>query len=41
MTPDFKQAKPLPARKYEIIATGIESNRVAKGMMEIIPPPAK
>ena len=41
MTPDFKQAKPLPAGKYEIVATGIESNRVAKGMMEIVPPPSK
>jgi len=41
MTPDFKQAKPLPAGKYNIIATGVESNKVAKGMIEIIPPPSK
>jgi hypothetical protein len=41
MTPDFKQAKPLPAGKYDIIATGLESNKVAKGVMEIVPPPSK
>ncbi len=41
MTPDFKQAKPLPVGKYDIIATGVESNKVAKGVMEIVPPPSK
>jgi len=41
MTPDFKQAKPLPAGRYDIVATGVESNKVAKGVMEIAPPPSK
>ena len=38
MTPDFKQAQPLPAGRYDIVATGVESNKVAKGVMEIVPP---
>jgi hypothetical protein len=38
MTPDFKQANPLPSGRYDIVATGVESNKVAKGVMEIVPP---
>jgi len=41
MTPDFKQANPLPAGRYDIVATGVESNKVAKGVIEIVPPPGK
>jgi hypothetical protein len=41
MTPDFKQAQPLPAGKYDIVATGVESNKVAKGVIEFVPPPSK
>ena len=39
--PNFKEAKPLPAGKYEIIATGVDSDRTAKTILEIVPPPKK
>lgn len=41
MTPDFKEAKPLPAGRYDILATGVDSDKKAKGILEILPPPQK
>ncbi|MBW2020698.1 MAG: hypothetical protein JRI58_11475 [Deltaproteobacteria bacterium] len=41
MKPDFKKARPLPPGKYEIVATGIESERVSKAILELLPPPKK
>jgi hypothetical protein len=39
--PDFKQAQPLPPGKYEIRATGMDSETVVRAVMEILPPPEK
>ena len=39
--PDFKKATPLPAGSYTILATGIESGKVAKSTLEILAPPKK
>ena len=41
LTPDFKKATPLPPGKYVIVATGIESDKVAKNVLEFVPPPKK
>ncbi|MBW1924359.1 MAG: hypothetical protein JRJ35_12895 [Deltaproteobacteria bacterium] len=39
--PDFKQARPLPPGTYDVIATGMYSDRVAKAKLTILPPPKK
>jgi len=39
MTPDFKQASPLPVGKYTIIATGVESDKESTNVLEILPAP--
>lgn len=39
--PDFKQAKPLPPGTYDIIASGMESERVGKAQLTLLPPPEK
>ena len=39
--PDFKQAKPLPPGKYEILVTGMESGFAGRSVLEILPPPKK
>lgn len=41
MTPDFKQAKPLPPGKYEIEAVGGDSGKIGKAVLEILVPPEK
>jgi len=41
MKPDFKQAKPLKPGKYEIIATGMDSDLVGKATLEFLVPPKK
>lgn len=41
MKPDFKKASPLPPGKYEIVATGVESEKVSKATLELLPPPKK
>lgn len=35
LAPDLKQAKPIPARAYEVRATGLESGAVARGTLQI------
>jgi len=39
--PDFKQAKPLPPGTYDVIATGMNTERVGKAKLTILPPPKK
>lgn len=39
--PDFSQAKPLLPGDYDIIAFGMESERVGKAKLTILPPPKK
>jgi hypothetical protein len=41
ITPDFAQAKPLPAGVYEVIATGMDTDKTAKASLTILPPPKK
>jgi hypothetical protein len=37
--PDFSQAKPLPPGTYDVLATGMYSDRGAKAKLTILPPP--
>ena len=39
--PIFKEAKPLPPGKYQIEATGVYSEKLAKGVLELVKPPKK
>lgn len=39
--PDFKQAKPLPPGDYDVVATGMNSDRVGRAKLTILPPPEK
>lgn len=39
--PDFKQATPLPPGKYEIRASGAESETIGLATLTILPPPKK
>jgi len=39
--PDFKKAKPLPPGTYDIIASGMISERVGKAQLTLLPPPEK
>lgn len=41
LTPDLKQAKPLPPGNYQIRATGLDSERTALSTLKIVPPPPK
>jgi hypothetical protein len=41
LTPDFKKARPIPPGKYQILATGVESEKIAKSTLEILAPPKK
>jgi len=41
LRPNFKEARPLPPGKYKIKATGLDSDRLATAILEIIPPPKK
>ncbi len=41
MKPDFRKARPLPPGKYEVVATGVISERVSKAILELLPPPKK
>jgi hypothetical protein len=41
MKPDFKKAKPIPPGKYFIVATGVDSDKTAKNILEIASPPKK
>lgn len=39
--PDFKEAKPLPPGAYEVVATGMMTETVAKAQLTILAPPKK
>jgi hypothetical protein len=41
MTPDFQKAKPLPPGDYEIVASGMNTDKTAKARLTILPPPQK
>ncbi len=41
LTPNFKEAKPIPPGDYKIRATGLDSDKVAYSTMRIVPPPKK
>lgn len=41
ITPDFAQAKPLPPGVYQVIATGMNTDKTAKTSLTILPPPQK
>ena len=41
MRPDFKKARPLRPGNYEIVATGIQSGKVSKAVLKLLPPPKK
>jgi hypothetical protein len=41
LQPDFKEAKPLPPGVYEVIATGMNTDRSAKASLTVLPPPQK
>ncbi len=41
LKPDFKKAMPIPSGKYIIVATGVESDKVAQSTLEIIAAPKK
>jgi len=41
VTPNFKEARPIPPGVYTINATGLDSERVGTATLKIIPPPKK
>jgi hypothetical protein len=41
LTPNFKEAKPIPPGEYRINATGLDSGRMATASLKIVPPPKK
>ena len=41
VTPNFKEARPIPPGVYTINATGLDSDRVGTATLKIIPPPKK
>ncbi len=41
MKPNLKEAKPLPPGSYEIVATGMQSDKTAKATLELIKPEPK
>jgi hypothetical protein len=41
LTPNFKEAKPIPPGEYQINATGLDSGRMATSTLKIVPPPKK
>jgi len=41
ITPDFKQAKPLPPGTYDVVATGMNSEITANAKLTVLPPPEK
>jgi hypothetical protein len=41
MKPDFKKARPLRPGNYEIVATGIQSGKISKAVLQLLPPPKK
>lgn len=41
VTPNFKEAKPIPPGVYTINATGLDSNTIATSTLKIVPPPEK
>jgi hypothetical protein len=41
MTPNFEKAKPLPPGVYEVIATGMNTEKMAKTSLTVLPPPQK
>jgi hypothetical protein len=41
LTPDFKEAKPLPPGTYEFEAAGMDSEKTSKTTLELLPPPPK
>jgi hypothetical protein len=41
MKPDFREARPLPPGKYEIVATGVGSEKVGKATLELLAPQKK
>ncbi len=41
LTPNLKEAKPLPPGVYQINATGLDTDRIAAATLTIVPPPKK
>ncbi len=41
MKPNLKEAKPLPPGKYEIVATGMDSEKTVKASLELVKPEPK
>jgi hypothetical protein len=41
LTPNLKEAKPLPPGVYQINATGLDTDRIAVATLTIVPPPKK
>jgi hypothetical protein len=41
LSPDFKQASPIPPRTYKIMATGMNSGLIGKTTLTLLPPPKK
>jgi len=41
VTPNFKEARPIPPGVYTINATGLDSDRVGTATLKIVPPPKK
>ena len=41
VTPNFKEARPIPPGVYTINATGLDSDKVATATLKIVPPPKK
>jgi hypothetical protein len=41
LTPNLKEAKPLPPGVYPINATGLDTDRIATATLTIVPPPKK
>ena len=41
LTPNFKEARPIPPGKYDILVTGTSTDLIAKAVLELLPPPKK
>jgi hypothetical protein len=41
LTPNLKEAKPIPPGDYKIRATGLDSDKIAFSTLKIVPPPKK
>ena len=41
LTPNFKEARPIPPGVYKINATGLDTDRIASSTLKLVPPPKK